>query len=164
MGKTPAPDTQRIDGRLHSIHDVHDSEGNVVSTVAKPLKVETHLEDIAQLVAGALIMALPVAQTEEVWNLGSDLSTGRILLIMAVSLVTLAGFIWGLFYGKHISTYPGYFLKRLLLAYGLTFAVALVLLVLFDKAPMDDLALAFRRTVLVAFPAAFAATAVDFMR
>ena len=37
-------------------------------------------------------------------------------------------------------------------------------LILFDKAPMDDPRLVFHRTVLVAFPAAFAATAVDFMK
>lgn len=42
--------------------------------------------------------------------------------------------------------------------------MSFLLLWLFDKAPMDDLRVALTRTVIVAFPASFAATAVDFMK
>lgn len=66
------------------------------------------------------------------WDLAADLSVGRTLSILAVSLVT--------------------------------FLVAFLLLFLFDKAPLDDLGLTLTCTVLVAFPASFAATAVDFMK
>jgi len=45
-----------------------------------------------------------------------------------------------------------------------TFLVALLLLFLFDKAPLDDMGATFTRTIFVAFPASFAATAVDFMK
>ena len=53
---------------------------------------------------------------------------------------------------------------RVFSTYLVTFAVSLLLLALFDKAPLDDLQLALTRTVIVAFPASFAATAVDFMK
>jgi len=45
-----------------------------------------------------------------------------------------------------------------------TLLVALLLLFLFDKAPPDDLRVTFKRTMLVVFPASFAATAVDFIK
>jgi uncharacterized membrane protein len=76
----------------------------------------------------------------------------------------LGAFIWSLFYGKHLKTHVRHFFKRVLSAYLVTFWVAFLLLWLFDKAPLDNLGVAFTRTVLVAFPAAFAATAVDFMK
>jgi len=154
----------RIDGRLHLVHHVRDDHGKVISTVTAPLKVEFRLEDLAQLVAGACVMALPVALTGEVWDLGETLSIGRALLILTFSVLALAGFIWGLFYGKRIGQYQGHFFKRVVSAYLVTFLVALLLLFLFDKAPLDDLRVTFTRTILVAFPASFAATAVDFIK
>ena len=162
---TPQPsDLHRVDGRLHLVHQVHDDEGNLITTVTGPLKVEFRLEDLGQLVAGACVMALPVALTGEVWDLGKTLSIGRTLAIFALSLVTLAGFIWGLFYGKRIVEYRGHFFKRAVSAYVVTFLVSFLLLFLFDKAPLDDLRVTLTRTILVAFPASFAATAVDFIK
>jgi len=155
---------QQVDGRLHAVHTTTDEQGNRVTTIMGPLKVEFRLEDFGQLVAGACVMALPVAFTGEVWDLGEQLSLGRTLLILAFSILTLTGFIWGLFYGRRIKDYPGHFLKRAASAYLVTFAVAFLLLSLLDKAPLDNLGVALTRTVLVAFPASFAATAVDFMK
>ena len=162
--KEPTSRVHRIDGRLHLVHHVTDDKGNRIATVTGPLKVEFRLEDLGQLVAGACVMALPVALTEEVWNLGDTLSLGRTLVILALSLLTLAGFVWGLFYGKRIVEFRGHFLKRAVSAYVVTFLVALLLLFLFDKAPLDDLRLTLTRTIIVAFPSSFAATAVDFMK
>jgi uncharacterized membrane protein len=107
---------------------------------------------------------LPVALTEEVWNLGETLSIGRALLILGFSILALAGFIWALFYGNRIGHFKSHFLKRVVSAYLLTFSVSFLLLFLFDKAPLDNLKVTLTRTILVAFPASFAATAVDFIR
>ena len=148
---------------MHLVHYVTDDKGNHIATVTGPLKVEFRLEDFGQLLAGACVMALPVALTEEVWKLGETLSSGRTLLILSFSVFALAGFIWGLFYGNRIVEFRGHFFKRVISAHVVTFLVALLLLFLFDKAPMDDLRVTFTRTILVAFPAAFAATAVDFI-
>lgn len=156
--------THRIGGRLHVVNQVRDKAGNLVSTVTLPLKVEFKLTDFIQLIAGAAVLALPVSLTEEVWNLGGELSMFRSLVILAVSLMTLAGFIWALFYGQRLPDYPDEFVKRGVSAYVVAFAVAFILLTLFDKAPLEDLALTLKRTILVAFPASFAATAVDFMK
>ena len=56
----------RVGGRLHLVHYFPDDKGNRIATVTGPLKVEFRLEDLGQLVAGACVMALPVALTEEV--------------------------------------------------------------------------------------------------
>ena len=156
--------THRIGDRLHVVEQVHDKAGNLISSVTRPLKVEFDTRDFVQLIAGAMVMALPISLTEEVWNLGGELSLARTLMILAVSVITLAGFIWALFYGKRLPEYPSEFLKRCISAYLVTFAVAFLLLTLFDRAPLDDLQLTLTRTVLVALPASFAATAVDFMK
>ena len=54
----PHPQSQihRVDGRLHFVHHVRDDDGNLVTTVTGPLKVEFRLEDLGQLAAGACIM------------------------------------------------------------------------------------------------------------
>ena len=145
----------RVGGRLHTIHHLRDEAGGLIATVAKPLKTEFRLADLGQLVVGAFVMALPLAFTEEVWDLGANLSNDRILAIFLASLVTLAMFIWTLFYQGEGDAYRGHFLKRVLSAYLATFAVALFLLVLIGQAPLDDLRLTLARTVLVAFPASF---------
>ena len=163
--KTDPPEgPHRVDGHLQLVHHVRDEEGNLITTVTGLLKVEFRLEDLGQLLAGACVMALPVALTEEVWDLGEKLSIGRTLLILAVSILTLAGFTWGLFYGKRIGEYKGHFFKRVLSAYVVTFLVSLFLLFLFDHAPLDNLRITLTRTKLVSFPASFAATVMDFLK
>ena len=163
--KNPAPSPlQRMNGRLHAIHQLRNEAGDVVGTVARPLKVEFHLQDFGQLVVGAFVMALPLAFTEEVWNLGEELSSARILMILLVSIITLALFVWLLFYQGEGARYTSHFVARVVVAYAATFCVALLLMLLVDKAPLDDLSLTLSRTVIVAFPASFSATVVDFVK
>ena len=157
-------DFHRIQGKLHSVHHLKDHAGQLIGTVVKPLKGEFRLEDLGQLIVGAFVMALPLAFTEEVWNLGADLSGGRILAIFVTSLATLALFIWTLFYQGEGDAFRGDFLKRVASAYVTTFFVALFLMILVDKAPLDDIQLALSRTIIVAFPASFSATVVDFVK
>lgn len=156
---------ERRNGRLHAIEEVRDGAGKLLSQLAKPLQVEFHGNDIAQLVAGASAIAIPIAFTEEVWVLGSTLSGGRIVLIAVTSVLALAFFVRSLFYpGRDLHQYRFEFVKRVIASYLTTLAVAMVLLILIEKGPFDDLPLAFRRAVLIAFPASFAATAVDYIK
>ena len=156
----PDSKVHRADGRLHLVHYVTDESGDRVPVVLGPWKVEFGLEDLGQLIAGACVMALPIATTGKVWDLRSQLSLGRTLLILALSVLTLGALIWSLFYGKRITDFPGHFIKRALSAYLVTFAMSFVLLWLFDKAPLDDLRVARMRAIRVGFPASFAGTVV----
>lgn len=154
----------RVQGKLHSIHHLKDEAGRVIGTVVRPLKVEFHLDDFGQLIVGAFVMALPLAFTEEVWDLGESLSGGRVLAIFVTSLIALALFIWTLFYQGEGDSYKGQFLKRVVAAYVATFCVALFLMILVGKAPLDDIQLTLSRTIIVAFPAVFSATVIDYVK
>ena len=154
---------RRIDGQVHSSQEVRDEAGRLIDTVTKPLKVEFQPRDVGQLLAGACMMGIPLALADEVWRLGETLPPGRILLIALLSILILALYIWGLFYGGHIAEFKFDFFKRVTISYFLTFGVSLLLLALFGQAGFN-LSLAIRRAVIVAFPAAFAASSVDFIK
>ena len=154
----------RVDGRLHAVHHLKDEAGQLIGTVVKPLKVEFRSEDFGQLLVGAFLMALPMAFTGEVWDLVGSLSGARVLTIFVVSLLTLALFIWTLFYAGEGGGHTRHFFRRVVSAYLVTFFVALFLLILIDQAPLDDLRVALSRTIIVAFPASFSATAIDFVK
>ncbi len=161
----PEARVERRAGRLHSIQEVKDMAGRVVSHIETPLRVELMGEDVTQIVAGACVMAIPVALSEEVWTLGSELSNGRIMLIVLVTLLTLGFFVRSLFYpGKQLREYRAEFFKRVIIAYLVTFIVAMVLLILIDKGPLDDFLLAVKRAVIITFPASFSATMVDYIK
>jgi len=154
---------RRIGGQVHTIQEIRDEAGRLIDTLTKPLKVEFRLQDVGQLLAGAFMMGIPMALADEVWVLGETLPPGRILLIALLSILVLALFIWGLFYGGHIAEFKFDFFKRVTISYFLTFGVSLLLLALFGQAGFN-LSLAIRRAVIVAFPAAFAASSVDFIK
>jgi len=122
------------------------------------------MEDIFQLAVGACVMAIPIAYTEEVWNLGAALPPGQIMLIFGVSLLTLAGFVRFLVYRDGVAGHWRDFILRVATAYMMTIAISMMMLVLIDKGPGDGLAVAIKRAVLIAYPASFAATAVDYFR
>ena len=162
--KAGEPRVERIGGQLHEIHDVTNAAGELLTQLVTPLKVEIRWQDVAQLVVGALAMGVPVAFSEEVWNLGETLPPGRIALIAFVSIVVLAFFVYTLFYRGNVKEHAGKFAARVAIAYSVTLVVCLGILMLIDKGPLDDLALALKRAIIIALPASFAATAVDYMK
>ena len=153
---------RRIGGQVHTIQEIRDEAGRLIDTLTKPLKVELRLQDVGQLLAGACMMGIPMALADEVWVLGETLPPGRILLIALLSILVLALFIWGLFYGGHIAEFKFDFFKRVAISYLATLGVSLLLLALFGEAGFD-LSLSIRTAVIVAFPSAFAASTVDFI-
>ena len=163
--KVPKPTIQRIDGRLHLIREVRDDSGNVDHRVLMPLGVEFGLRDLAEIVVGATVLAIPVGYTEEVWVLGEQLSNLHAALIVIVSLLFSAAFTYAVFYRDHFKGYEDEFVKRLVSSYMVTLTVAAVVLLLVDKLPMiADPGVAIRRVILVAFPATFSATVVDSLK
>lgn len=154
----------RIDGKLHLVHHVRDEEVKLITTVTSPLKVEFRLEDLGQLLAGACVMALPVVLPSEVWDLEETHSTCRLWAVLPFSIFALTEFVWGLCYGKRIVEFSKHFFILAVSAYFVILSVSLLLLYLFDEAPLYDLKVTLTRTILVAFPTSFAVAAVDFMK
>jgi uncharacterized membrane protein len=105
-------------------------------------------------------MAFPTATTEEIWNLGAELSLSRAMLFMAASEFLLAVLIYGMH--RHNAGDRTVFIQRVLATYGVTFLIGAVLLFGVDRLDLfTDPLTGLKRAILVAFPASFAATAVD---
>ncbi len=121
---------------------------------------EFALRDVAEIAVGACVMAFPVAVTEEVWDLGEELSLLRAGLIALASVFFLALLILGLHHGSQ-PTDRKVFLQRVLSTYGLTLVIAALLLFGVDRIDLAHPLVGLKRIVLVAFPASFAATVVD---
>ena len=116
---------------------------------------------MAEIATGACIMAFPVAVTEEVWNLGAELSLAHVLFFALASISFLALMVYML---EHESVGPNrkVFVRRVLSTYFLTLLIASLLLLGVDRLELfSDPVLGLKRAILVAFPASFAATAVD---
>jgi uncharacterized membrane protein len=123
---------------------------------------KAHLKDVAQMLVGAGTLALPVAMSEDTWDIAKDLPTGNIISIVFVSLILIAGFVYTAYFGGQFRTHRRLFIRRVLITYGLTLIVSSGSLTLVDQAHwVADFSLAFKQTVIVALPASFAATIVD---
>ena len=128
----------------------------------RPTEPRFRQRDLVEIAVGACIMAFPVAVTEEVWNLGRDLTLQRVLLFALASLCFLAALIYVLHGHAELPATRKVFLQRVAGTYGVTLANSASLLLGVDQLDLlQDPAIAFKRTILVAFPASFAATTVD---
>lgn len=123
------------------------------------------VKDLAEIALGACVMAFPVAVTEEVWNLGAELSTTRALLFALASIFFLAILILLLHHQELEGTSLSDFFKRTISTYIVTLLISAALLYGVDRFDLlGDPMVALKRAILVAFPASFAATVVDGLR
>jgi len=117
-------------------------------------------QDVAEIAMGACVMAFPVAVTQEVWDLGQELSLMRVELFAVASVFFLALLIY-LLQHRRVPVDPKVFLQRVLSTYGLTLVISALLLIGVDRLELMHPLVGLKRTILVAFPASFAATVVD---
>ena len=121
--------------------------------------------DIAEIAIGCCIMAFPVATTEEIWKLGLELSFGRVLFFCIASIFFLTLIIYHVHHSAELQFDRREFLNRVLSTYGLTLVISALILFGVDRLELFvDTWVGIKRTILVAFPASFAATAVDSFR
>ena len=154
--------TQRINGELHQVTPVLDRDGTVVSHHVQRLHLEVMLKDIVQIVVGATILAIPIAFTEEVWNLGRDLSWASVITLSMISAIFIGLFIYLNIYQQHMKLHRNQFLNRLVSTYLLSLLVVGALLMVVGKAPwLTDFSLALKRTIIGALPASMSATVTD---
>jgi uncharacterized membrane protein len=155
----------RIGGHLHKVTPIADRAGRVVHHAVTPLMVEIKSADLIQILVGAALLSIPVALTEEAWNLAEQLSTTRIALLNGLSLGLIAVFVYCNFYQHHLREHLGSYVIRVLLTFSASLFVAGLLLTLLDLCPWGtDEALAIKRIVIVAFPGAMSAALSDSIR
>ena len=153
---------RRIGAILHKVYPIKDRAGRVIQYVAKPLKVELRRRDLAQILVGASILAIPVGFTEEVWTLGADLPILNVAGLALISIAFIALYVYFTFYRDLFNQYRFEYVKRVLAIYLLTLAVVASLLTIILVAPWGtESVVAIKRVVIVAFPASMSAALSD---
>ncbi len=118
--------------------------------------------DVSEIIIGSLVLALPVAVTEEVWNLSTELSLARVLLILLISLCAISFFVQTRYRHEFTFSSQKQLFIRVITVYGLTLLVSTVILLAIDRLPvLSEPIVALKRLVIVSFAASFAATVVD---
>ena len=154
--------TERINGQLYEIFIIKDDQGKEMQRIHVPLKVELRIHDVLEIIVGASILAVPVAFTEEVWNMGDQLPLLNVFLLSVVSLLFMGSFVYYTSYRKKLKLYRIEYYKRILSTFILSILIVGLLLTIVDKCPwFTDFDLALKRTLIGAFPASLSATVTD---
>jgi len=155
----------RIAGKLKEIVTIHDEKGNVLHKIISPLMVEFHPKDVLQVVIGASILAVPVGFTEETWNLGKTLPLKNVVGLLLLSLLFISVFVYHNYYKNRLKDHLGEFIKRVCSTYFISFIVVALLLTLIQRTPWNtDWIIAFKRVVIVTFPASMSAAVADVIK
>lgn len=155
----------RIGGKLKEIITLRDEKGNIIQRIIAPLMVEFYFRDVLQVIVGASLLAIPIAFTEEVWNLGAALPLMNVVLLGLLSVVFIAIFVFHNFYQDNVGDHKAEFFKRVLAIYLISCFVVALILTLIQRAPWEmDTLLAVKRTILVAFPASMSAAVADMIK
>lgn len=122
----------------------------------------TNFEDIIQVVVGASALCVPVAFSEEAWNLGRTLPVTNIILLIVLSLLFVNLYsLHNIFQGR-ITHRVLTFFSRTIIVYGITLLVVVVVLAVLDHLPIiGEPWIAVRRVVVLSFPASMGAVVVD---
>jgi uncharacterized membrane protein len=129
------------------------------------MRRKIHAKDLSEIVLGSVLLAFPVAITEEVWNMGKELSLLGMIAIILISLVSIAWFAYHSYYQSVVDSHRSDFVIRVFAIYSITLIVAALILGLFNQLPlMSETMVAIKRMVVVALPASFCATVVDSIR
>jgi uncharacterized membrane protein len=151
-----------VGGYLHRLVPIIDSSGKVIKSVLKPLMVELRARDVIQILVGSSILAIPIAFTEETWNLGEQLPWQNILILSIISILFIALFVYYNFYRHYLRKYIFQYIKRVVLIYFLSLLVVGILMTVINQCPWStDWILAVKRIIIVAFPASLSATITD---
>jgi uncharacterized membrane protein len=152
----------RVAGRLHRVHPILDTAGKVIQYTVAPLKVELRKRDIMQILVGSSVLAVPVAFTQETWDLGQYLPLENVLLLGLISILFISVYVYFNFYRDLFSQYTRNYIVRVLLIYLLSLIVVGILLTIIQVAPwIDNFMLALKRTIIVGFPSSMSAVVSD---
>lgn len=123
------------------------------------------IRDLGEIAVGACVMAFPTATTGEVWDLAQELKLTRVLLFAFASWIFLGFLVYFMHNHGAEKIKRREFIKRILSTYIVTFLICALLLFGIDRLGWTtDPIVALKRTILVTFPASFAATVVDGLR
>ena len=156
---------KRIGGYLHKVVEIADSAGKGINYAIQPLMIEFRPRDLMQVIVGASILAVPVAFTEETWNLGEKLPVANVVLLSVISLLFISAFVYYNFYRYLLKGNVAEFVKRVLAIYLISLIIVGLILTIIQKCPWEtDPVLAIKRVLIVAFPACMSAAVSDTLK
>ena len=156
---------RRIGGYLHRVIPIVDETGKVVQHVLKPFMVEFRPRDLMQVIVGASLLAIPMAFTGEVWELGAELPLSNVLVLSGLSVLFIALFVYFNFYRFQFKGNGVEFVKRVCAIYLFSLLVVAVLLTIIQRCPWStDFAVALKRVLIVAFPSSMSAAISDTLK
>ncbi len=131
-------------------------------------KSKSHIfypRDVLQVIVGASILAIPVGYTEETWHLGETLPLPNVLGFLIISILFIAAFTYYNYYRHSFRKHQNEFYKRVVVTYIFSFIIVAIILTLIQKAPWQmDYLLAFKRVIIVSFPASMSAAIADIVK
>lgn len=155
----------KVSGVLRELTVIKDSSGKILHKILTPLRIQFRIKDILEIVIGSMLIAIPIAFTQEAWMISEELPMINILAIAGVSILMVAVFVYFKYYQGVLLQHPFEFLKRLFFTYAISLLVAMFLMTLIEKAPWDtDMILAWKRTIIVALPASLSGSIADTLR
>lgn len=134
----------------------------IIQSIVQPIIPKFTLKDMIQIIIGASVLAVPVGFTEETWGLGSSLPILNVLGLLALSVFFVSIFTYYQYHKRVEGQHTHLLVKRVIGTYILSFLVVALILTLIQRAPwMADSMLAFKRVVIVTFPATMSAAIAD---
>lgn len=121
-----------------------------------------NLEDVIQVVVGASALSVPVAFSEEAWNLSKTLPLKNILILIFLSLLFISLFsIQSIFQGN-VKNRVVTLVLRTFLIYGITLCVVSIVLFSLNRLPIhSETFVAIKRIIILSFPASMGGVVVD---
>ena len=119
-------------------------------------------EDIIQVVIGASALTIPVAFSEESWRLSVTLPLLNVIILFLLSLIFIGLYSFqGIYQGK-VKHRLYHFFVRILIDYGVTMIVVLIILFALNRMPLfDEPLIALKRIIILSFPASMGGVIVD---
>jgi len=148
--------------KKETIHHTHEK----LLALQKLMHLEFNIKDVLQVMIGASILAIPVGFTEETWKLGESLPLLNVIGFLILSLLFIAIFVYyNYYYTEHLKKHWDEFIKRVFSTYIFSFIVVAIVLTLIQRTPWStNWILAFKRIVLVTFPASMSAAVADMIK
>jgi uncharacterized membrane protein len=147
---------------------IKEAEHKLIKVLEKPFAplVEFKAKDIAQVIVGSSIMAIPVGFTQETWEIGASMPALNSIIIFLISLLFISILIYYTTY-KHVGGFKHkkHLFRRIIGTYVFSFLVVSIILMLIGKAPwLSNSIVALKRVVLITLPASVSAAIADMIK
>lgn len=120
------------------------------------------LEDLSQLIIGASVLCVPIAFTEEAWNMSRTLPIANLIFIVLLSLGFISIYAFKGIYDGKIKNRKLTYILRIIFDYVVTISVVVTVLFALNKFPIiSDTYIAIKRVIIISFPASMGAIVVD---